>query len=181
MIIDSKRILLRSWKEEDIEDLVEGVNNINVSKWLANIPYPYTKQDAKDFIEYSNMTNENNIMLAIVLKENGKVIGGTTIENINKKDGTAGGGIWLNESYQKNGYGIEAFCIRAKFCFEILNLRRLENGYFKENEKSRNMQYKLGYKDEGIRRKRYLCLATNDYVDECITGLLKEEFVDINK
>ena len=50
-----------------------------------------------------------------------------------------------------------------------------------ENEKSRNMQYKLGYKDEGIRRKRYLCLATNDYVDECITGLLKEEFVDINK
>ena len=68
MIIDSKRILLRSWKEEDIEDLVEGLNNINVSKWLANIPYPYTKQDAKDFIEYSNMTNENNIMLAIGFK-----------------------------------------------------------------------------------------------------------------
>lgn len=76
---------------------------------------------------------------------------------------------------------IEAFSTREKYCFEKLNLRRLENGYFKENEKSRNMQYKLGYKDEGIRRKRYLCLATNDYVDECITGLLKEEFVDINK
>ena len=35
--------------------------------------------------------------MKIVLKENNKVIGGTEIRNINKKDGTAGGGIWLNE------------------------------------------------------------------------------------
>lgn len=40
------------------------------------------------------------------------------------------------------------------------------------------MQEKLGYKYEGIRRKKYLCLATNEYVDECITGLLKEEFIE---
>ena len=82
-------------------------------------------------------------MLAIVLKDNNKVIGGTSIQNINIKDGTAGGGIWLNEKYQKNGYGIEAFCLRAKYCFEALNLRRLENGYFYGNEKSRNMQKKI--------------------------------------
>ena len=42
------------------------------------------------------------------------------------------------------------------------------------------MQLKLGYKDEGIRRKRFLCLATNEYVDECVTGLLKEDFVEHN-
>lgn len=41
----------------------------------------------------------------------------------------------------------------------------------------KKMQEKLGYKHEGIRRKKYLCLATNEYVDECITGLLKEEFI----
>ena len=29
--------------------------------------------------------------------------------NINRKDGTAVGGIWLNEKYQKNGYGTEEF------------------------------------------------------------------------
>ncbi len=67
--------------------------------------------------------------------------------------------------------------MRAEYCFEKLGLRRLENGYFAGNEKSKKMQEKLGYKDEGIRRKKYLCLATNEYVDECITGLLKEEFV----
>ena len=100
MIIEGKRILLRSWKDEDINDLIEGLNNINVSRWLANIPYPYTIKDAKEFIEYSKSLNDNSkdIMLAIVLKEDNKVIGGTSIQNINKKDGTAGGGIWLNEN-----------------------------------------------------------------------------------
>ena len=180
MIINSKRIILRDWKDEDIIDLQNGLNNINVSKWLASVPYPYTKQDAESFIAFSKQVGENlkNIMLAIVLKENNKVIGGTSIENINAKDGTAGGGIWINEKYQKNGYGIEAFSTRAKYCFEKLNLRRLENGYFKGNEKSKNMQHKLGYKDEGIRRKKYLCLATKEYVDEHVTGLLKEDFIN---
>lgn len=183
MLVESKRIILRNWRDEDIDDLVQGLNNINVSKWLAAIPYPYTRQDAKNFISYAKDSNDNskNIMLAIVLKENNKVIGGTSIENINKKDGTAGGGIWLNEEYQKSGYGIEAFSTRIKFAFDVLGLRRMENGYFPGNEKSRNMQHKLGYKDEGLRRKRFLCLATNEYTDEYITGLLKEEFIELNK
>lgn len=183
MIIESKRIILRNWEEKDIDELIEGLNNINVSKWLAAVPYPYTKKDAEEFITYAKLSEEDSkdLMLAIVLKENNKVIGGTSIQCINKKDGTATGGIWLNEKYQKNGYGTEAFSTRVKYCFEILGLRRLENGYFANNEKSKKMQEKLGYKYEGIRRKKYLCLATNEYVDECITGLLKEEFIEINK
>ena len=40
------------------------------------------------------------------------------------------------------------------------------------------MQMRLGYKEEGIRRRKYLCLATKEYVDECITGLLKDEFIE---
>lgn len=123
MIIESERIILRTWKNEDKEDLVEGLNNINVSKWMA------------------------------------------------------GGGIWLNEKYQKNGYGTEAFYTKIKFAFEQLGLRRMENGYFPSKHGSERMQKKLGYKDEGIRRKKFLCLVTNEYVDECITGLLREEFV----
>lgn len=181
MIIESKRIILRNWEDNDVEDLIEGLNNINVAKWMANVPFPYTENDARDFINRAKNADKNvKIPLAIVLKENNKVIGGTEITNINRKDGTAGGGIWLNEKYQKNGYGTEAFICRIKYCFEVLELRRIENGYFPNNEKSRKMQLKLGYKDEGIRRKKFLCLATNEYVDECVTGLLKEEFVEYN-
>ena len=177
MIIESDRLILRNWEDGDVSDLVEGLNNINVSKWMASVPFPYTEADATSFINYTKTLDESNkIALAIVLKENNKVIGGTEITNINRKDGTAGGGIWLNENYQKNGYGTEAFGTRIKYAFDVLRLRRIENGYFPGNEKSKKMQEKLGYKNEGIRRKRFLCMATGEYVDECITGLLKEEF-----
>lgn len=181
MIIESKRLILRKWKDEDVKDLVEGLNNINVSKWMAGVPYPYTENDAKEYIQYTKTLNENSkISLAIVLKENNKVIGGTEITNINIKDGTAGGGIWLNEEYQKNGYGTEAFNAKIKYAFEVLGLRRMENGYFPGNDKSEKMQLRLGFKNEGIRRKKFVCLATNEYVDECITGLLKEEFIELD-
>ncbi len=182
MLIESERLILRKWEDEDVNDLVEGLNNINVSKWMAGVPYPYTINDAKNFIERSKYQNEEvEISLAIILKKDNKVIGGTEITNINKKDGTAGGGIWLNEKYQKNGYGTEAFSTKIKYCFNTLGLRRIENGYFLNNEKSKKMQEKLGYKYEGLRRKKFLCLATNEYVDECITGLLKEEFIEYRR
>ena len=78
MEINGKRIILRSWKNEDVEDLVEGLNNINVSKWLAAVPYPYTKKDAEEFIAYEKQSEQNasEIKLAIVLKENRLVLNG---------------------------------------------------------------------------------------------------------
>ena len=89
MLIEGKRIILRSWEDGDVQDIVEGLNNINVAKWMASVPYPYTENDARSFIERAKNNDENvKIALAIVLKENNKVIGGTEIRNINKKDGT---------------------------------------------------------------------------------------------
>ena len=175
--IETKRLLLRQWNINDIYDIVEGLNNINVSKWLAGAPFPYTIEDAKSFVQ---KTIDNDLYnFAIILKNENKVIGGTQITNISYDNGTAGGGIWINEKYQGNGFGTEAFGARIKYAFEILGLRRLENGYFKGNEKSHQMQLKFGYKDEGIRRKRFLSKATGNIEDEYITGLLKDEWIDL--
>lgn len=175
IIIETDRLILRQWNMDDIDDMVEGLNNINVTKWLAGAPFPYTVKDAENFIK---QTIENNLYnFAIVLKSENKVIGGTQLTNISLVNGTAGGGIWINENYQGNGYGSEAFGARIKFAFEVLGLRRLENGYFKENEKSHKMQLRFGYKDEGIKRKKFVSKATGKIEDEYITGLLKDEWI----
>lgn len=179
MYIETERLILRNWLDEDVDNLVEGLNNIEVSKWLASVPFPYTKQDAALFIEYTKNTKDINF--AIVLKAENKVIGSTQLTNINNKDGIAGGGIWINPKYHHMGYATEAFYARNKYAFNVLKLRRIENGYFSGNEGSHKMQLKMGYVDEGIKRKRFLCLATHEYVDECITGLLKDEFIKIEK
>lgn len=46
VIIETDRLILRQYRVEDADDIVDGLNNINVSKWLQGAPYPYTKDDA---------------------------------------------------------------------------------------------------------------------------------------
>ena len=175
VIIETERLILRQYRLEDADDVVEGLNNINVTKWLAGAPYPYTKRDAEDFIKSSIDGKLYNF--AIVLKSENKVIGGTQLTNIDYYNGTAGGGIWINEKYHGYGYGTEAFGARIRFAFEVLGLRRLENGYFKGNEKSHQMQLRFGYHDEGIKRHRFISRATGEVQDEYITGLLRDEWI----
>lgn len=164
MRLETKRLILREWNINDVDNLVEGLNNIEVSKWLAFVPYPYTKKHAEEWINFciqnTNGSKESSCYcFAIELRSERKVIGGLSLENINRFQGTAGGGIWINEKYHGQGYGIEAFSERIYFAFNELKLRRLENGFFKGNISSSKMQKKLGYQIEGLRRKAFICMV----------------------
>ena len=181
MKLETERLILRYWNEADINDLIEGLNNINISQWLAFVPNPYTRNDAKNWInyciQYSSNDNNKTYEFAIELKSEKKIIGGVTLNKIKFVQGTAGGGIWINESYHGRGYGAEAFGERIRLAFEKLNLRRLENGCFEGNQSSLKMQKKFGYRIEGLRRKAVYCMADRQFKNEYITGLLKDEWI----
>jgi RimJ/RimL family protein N-acetyltransferase len=174
-------LILREWSPEDIPDLIEGLNNLNVSKWLAFVPHPYTQHDAERWIQHcisisQDSGERSDYEFAIASKSEHRVIGGVSLTQISRLHGTAGGGIWVNARYQGKGYGSEAFGEKIRFAFEDLGLRRLENGFFKGNAASRAMLERFGYKREGEKRKAYRCMADGEFKDECITGLLKEDW-----
>jgi len=184
MKLETERLILRDWEERDTDDLIDGLNNYEVSKWLAFVPYPYTIENAKEWISFCSENrkkdqNRNSYDFAIELKSEGKVIGGVGLDKINKLQGTASGGIWLNNRYHGLGYGTEAFGKRIEFAFDTLGLRRIDNGFFEGNEASKKMQEKFGYKIEGKRRSGFVCMADNKIKDEITTGLLKEEWIKI--
>jgi len=180
MTIETPRLALREWQEDDAPALVDGLNNLAVTQWLATVPYPFTHENARDFLAHCEQQAAkaplNEYQFAIVLNETGEVVGGTSLNNIHPHHGTADGGIWINARFHGQGYGIEAFDARARFAFETLGLRRLENGFYAGNEASRRMQERLGYQIEGMRRKGFLCRADGILKDEYITGLLREEW-----
>ena len=51
LVIETERLILRRWNIEDVDALVDGLNNLNVSKWMSHTPYPYTKEDALDWLK----------------------------------------------------------------------------------------------------------------------------------
>ena len=50
MKIETKRLTLREPRIGDWKDLVDGLNNLNISKNTLTIPYPYTKKDALEYL-----------------------------------------------------------------------------------------------------------------------------------
>ena len=184
LFLETERLVLRYWAYSDVDSLIEGLNNLEVSKWLVTVPHPYSKENAESFISYCLKTsvegqNQNSYEFAIELKSEKKIIGGTAINKINILHGTAGGGIWLNALYHSCGYGVEAFGKRIEFAFNTLNLRRLENGYLEGNMASWSMQKKFGYVVEGKRRKGFFCMADGQLKDEYITALLIDDWKKI--
>lgn len=179
--LETARLVLRDWDVADVSDLIDGLNDMNVSKWLAYVPYPYTELDANQWVQHCTKNSQNtqdrvNYEFEIELKSEHKVIGGVSLVRVNRVHGTAGGGIWLSAKYQGQGYGTEAFGEKIRFAFEDLGLRRLENGLFKGNSSSLSMQKQFGYQLEGERRKAFKCMADGELKDECVMGLLKEEW-----
>lgn len=178
MRLETWRLTLRPWEESDVVDLIEGLNNHNVSKWLSRVPFPFTGFDSENWLNYcASIDQKSNYEFAIELKSEGKVIGGLSLNRVDPLQGTASGGIWLNEKYQGKGYGTEAFAEKIRFAFMDLDLRRLENGCFPGNASSQKMLYRLGYSMEGMKRSSLVCLADGEYKDEILCGLLRDDWI----
>ncbi|MEM4605667.1 MAG: GNAT family protein [Candidatus Pacearchaeota archaeon] len=177
-------LILRKFgeKKTDIDDLVEGLNNIEVTKWLLLIPYPYTKKDAEKWIKYCQKNyrkkKKDSYEFAIELKEEKKLIGGFGLSKINKEQGTANVGYWLNQKYHRKGYGSEALKAVLDLAFRKLKLRRIEASVFAGNPSSGKLLEKFGAKQEGIKRKAKICKSDRKIKDELIYGLLREEHIN---
>lgn len=50
MSLETERLILRKPKINDINDHNEGINDINISKNLLIVKYPYSKKCSKDWI-----------------------------------------------------------------------------------------------------------------------------------
>ncbi|MEM4181957.1 MAG: GNAT family protein [Candidatus Pacearchaeota archaeon] len=157
--LKTQRLILRKFgeKKTDEKDIVEGLNNFNVAKWLLLVPYPYKKKDAKKWIKHCQENykkkESDSYEFAIELKEEKKLIGGISLSKINKEQATANVGYWLNQKYHRKGYGSEALKTVLDLAFKKLKLRRIEASVFAGNPSSGKLLEKFGAKQEGIKRK----------------------------
>lgn len=180
MIIKTKRLKLRNLRKSDAKDIVENINNLNVSKWLILVPYPYTKKDALWWInktqKESRESPRKNYTFGIELSREKKIIGAIGIDSVNEYQGIGNVGYWIGENYHKKGYGSEALEKILDFAFFKLKLRRIEAGVFAENPSSGKLLEKFGFKQEGLRVKARKSKADGKIKDEILYGLLKEDY-----
>ena len=131
MTLETERLLLRKFKPEDKEKLIELLNDKEVSKWTERIPFPYQEKHSEWWI-----TNDppNNYIYAIVKKYEGILIGGT---NITTKGEI---GCWIGRKYWNRGFATETI---VKIWNIIKPLVLQNNKLKKENKELKEENAKL--------------------------------------
>ena len=179
MKLYTKRLILRDLEKKDARDIVENLNNVNVSKNLQIVPYPYTKKHAIEFIKNCRKQigkkNRSSCEFGIIQKSNNNLAGIIGITKIDKFQGTATIGYWLGENYWRQGIMSEAFERILDFAFKTLKLRIIDIAAWTKNISSNALIKKMGFKYEGMRRKRGRTKATGEIYDVYVYGLLKDE------
>ncbi len=146
MIMETERLILRPWVEEDAESLYEYAKNPEVGP-IAGWPPHKNVAESKDVIR--NVFNAQQCY-AICLKSDNKAIGAIELKLNGHTDMTDRNdecelGYWIGKPFWGNGYITEAAKALIQYGFEQLEMTTIWCGYYDGNERSRRVQEKCGF------------------------------------
>lgn len=180
MKLETKRLILREPTMKDARDIFLVLQNKNISKFMAGMPYPYKINHAKEFIkktiESSKENNRKKYTFGIELKEEGKIVGAIGLHDVDLTRKIGSVSYWLREDLWGKGIVSEAMIAVLDFAFSKLKLNRINLNCNEKNKASRAIAKKFGFKLEGILRKAHVSVSTGEVNNKCCHGLLKEEW-----
>jgi RimJ/RimL family protein N-acetyltransferase len=141
---------LRPWRPEDARDVVECLDgDEEIARWLDQIPQPYTLDDALAYIG-GTTGNERESRFAMTDAETGRVLGsiGATW---NQAGDVAEIGYWIRADAR--GRGVTTRAVRLLVAWAIREgAQRIQLRADVENEPSRSVARKSGFRSEGVHR-----------------------------
>ena len=143
MIMQTERLILRPWCEDDAEELYKYASDVEVG--LPAGWQPHTSvENSREIIRTMLSAPET---YAVCLKEKGKPIGsiGFHRNDLAEKDDEYELGYWIGKTFWGQGIIPEASREMLRYAFEDLCMSRIWCGYYDGNIKSRRVQEKLGF------------------------------------
>lgn len=144
--IETERLVLRPWRESDLDDLYEYASIPGVGE-MAGWNHHKSKEESLTIL---NSFISHKKTFALELKENGKVIGSLGMEEMDPDPVGAGKlgreiGYVLSRDYWGRGLMPEAVKAVIGYCFDVLNYDYLTCGHFLRNDRSRRVVEKCGF------------------------------------
>ncbi len=149
-IFETKRLILRPFKIEDAADIFEYASDAENTKYMLFDTHK-TIEDATSFINFtiSKYKEKKYLDYVFVLKDSNKVIGSGGVGSLDKAPHNVEIGYIINKKYWGMGYAKEAITKIIEYCFQVLDIHRIEGRHFSENINSGKVMQKLGMKYEG--------------------------------
>ncbi|ERJ12873.1 GNAT family N-acetyltransferase [Haloplasma contractile] len=158
--LETDRIILREISQDDALGMFNYAKRENVGPKAGWPPHEQIEQTSEIIknMQESMLTETNIGVWAIVHKDDQKMIGTVGLHRLDQKKECVELGYVLSPDYCGQGLMKEACTTLIRWCFEDLQLYRLECGHFEFNTQSKRVIEKLGFRFEGISRKKVVLL-----------------------
>lgn len=143
---------LRQWTKDDIKELANLMNNADRSYLSNGLPYPYTDENARWWINMVADKEEKDGLYRAVIVD-GKIVGMVSLEkksDVFEKDADIS--YLLMTEYWGKGITTQAVRKICEEAFEKLDILRITGSVFEENEASKKVLTKVGFVLEGVMR-----------------------------
>lgn len=146
IILNTERLILRPWKESDLEDLFEYASVDGVGQMAGWPPHKSIEESHKRLDRF--ISNKKTF----ALEYQGKVIGSCGLVDYNEEHypelallkGREIGYV-LSKDYWGRGFMAEAVKVVIKYLFELENLDFIIAGHFEKNQQSARVIQKCGF------------------------------------
>jgi RimJ/RimL family protein N-acetyltransferase len=167
---------IRTWHIEDAANLANALNNPKILDRLRDgLPYPYTAEDAKQYIELMlNADREKAFAFAITVED--QAIGSIGVfrkDNIHFR--TAELGYYISEEYWGKGIGTQAVKQVCRYIYENTDIVRIFAEPFASNIASCRILEKAGFACEGILRKN--AVKNGKIIDMKLYAMISDKLV----
>jgi RimJ/RimL family protein N-acetyltransferase len=147
-VIETERLVLRAPCPNDAEALAHLINDRRIAENTARIPYPYSGEDAEQFIAAVNR-QDGEVAFLITLDD--ALIGGCGVAQSGSGPEL---GYWVGVPFWGQGFATEAARAVIDYAFGVLGHEELEAGARVSNPASRRVLEKCGFQWTGVRLAR---------------------------
>jgi [ribosomal protein S5]-alanine N-acetyltransferase len=175
-ILETQRLILRRITDDDTQAWFAVWNHPNVLRYLIDFETPPDKAEVKSIITWADdiFSRKTGMRWAITLKPDDVMIGSCGFHLYDKSNRWAEIGYELHHDYWRKGIMSEAVSELLRFCFEDLQLHRVEANVTVGNQASAGLLGHLGFTLEGTWRDKVYW--HEQFYDLWQFGLLEDEY-----
>ncbi len=173
-----EKVMFREYQEDDLGHMMDWINDEEIVQFLSDrFLYPQSSSQVEEFLNKAMSEDWSGFVISD--RETGDYLGQIDFVNLDLKNGKAELALVIGDTNNSSkGIGTESTKMMLDFGFNNLRLNRIELSCWDYNEKAINLYKKLGFTEEGRKRKsRYY---NGEYHDEVLFGILREEWKEIN-
>jgi [ribosomal protein S5]-alanine N-acetyltransferase len=154
--LKTARLVLRPLEADDAEELWPFVSDPEVPRFMTWEAHR-TLAETQSFIARMTAAREAASDLAWAILHDGRIVGliglhGITRNHVAWRVDRAELGYWIGQPHQNQGFATEAGREVLRFGFSDLGLHKITVGYLKENQRSKGVIEKLGFRFVGEQR-----------------------------